>query len=179
MQRKESRLRRWVLAVSTALIIVLFVLVIYTASLRAEKVSLTLDTVSSLHENDRLRVGSRWVGVLEISEHEGEGLLADGMRLIRGYIGQDEKGCFFELFNLDDPDTALPLLTMGVRLEGDTMVPEIGEEDAAYFYIWLDGRDVERCTLRLENGTLSQRFFYNDGYETCWIEFHIKEEKNT
>lgn len=180
MEQKKTRAQKLTLAVSIALIVFLSILLLFL-NLKYPHVpaSSSLTPVSSMHANDTLAPHSRWVGILSITDHRGQGKLENGMRLIRGTIGQDEKGCFFELYNREDPDSARPLLTLGVRLEGDTMVPEIGEEDAAYFYIWLDERDVEAFTLRLENGTLAQRYFYNDGFESCWIEFHIKQEKNT
>lgn len=125
---------------------------------------------------DVLRCPSRWRGLLTIRNHRGEGTLSDGMRSVTGVIGRTEDGTYFELFDKEGAADGEPLLSLWVELEGDTLHPLIGEEDAWYFDIWLDQRDVEPFTLRLEDGTLGLDYFYDDGRETCRIEFRIKPE---
>lgn len=179
MVRKEALFRKRVLLLScAAAALMLFALLVPLRPSPAEAAG-ELVSLHDAHRAESFTFGSRWVGLLTISEHAGCGLLEDGTREIRGVIGRDEKGTFFELYNREDPDTARPLLTLGVRLDYHTMIPVIGEEDAVYFYIWLDSRDVEPFTLKLENGGLSQCYYYDDGNETCRIEFHVKQEKNT
>ncbi len=128
---------------------------------------------------DTLESGSRWTGFLTVTEHRGEGVLENGTRAIRGLIGKTDAGTYFELFNRQDPDSAEPILSLWVELDGAEMRPIIGEADAWYFDILLDDRDMEPFTLHLEEDGLSQHYFYDSGAETCWIDFHIKAEKKS
>ena len=86
-----------------------------------------------------------------------------------------------ELVSLHDAHRAELASALPVRTRETVamQMSSVGEEDAVYFYIWLDSRDVEPFTLKLENGGLSQCYYYDDGNETCRIEFHVKQEKNT
>lgn len=180
MKEQRERIRKYVLLVSYPLIGLLFMAVLVLSFLRVPKSGPgELILSDDLHRGEALAYDTRWAGYLMISEHEGEGQLEDGMREIRGYLGRDAKGPFFELYNREDDDTARPILTMSVRVDYKTLRPVIGYEDAVYFYIWLDERDVEPLTMTLTDGALSNRYCYDDGKESCWIEFSVKQEKNS
>lgn len=180
MKERGKRIRRSVLIVSCAVIGLLLTAALVLSFLRVPgsgKRELVLS--ADLHRGEALAYDSRWVGLLTISGHKGEGQLENGTREIRGYLGRDAIGPFFELYNREDDDTARPLLTMSVRVDYKTLRPVIGDHDAVFFYIWLDERDVEALTLTLEDGGFSKRYYYDDGKESCWIEFHVKGEKNS
>lgn len=180
MKERVKRIRKPVLIVSCSVIGLLFAALLVLSFLRvpkSEQHELVLS--ADLHRGEALAYDSRWVGLLTISGHKGEGQLENGTREIRGYLGRDAIGPFFELYNREDDDTARPLLTMSVRVDYKTLRPVIGYHDAIYFYVWLDERDVKALTMTLEDGGLSNRYFYDDGSESCWIEFHVKGEKNS
>lgn len=124
-----------------------------------------------------LMPGSRWRGVLRISNHKGKGFLKNGTYAVYGLIDRNDEGSYFELYEEDDPDGFSPLLTMYVTLDYNTLIPRIGTENARYFYIWLDERDVSSLTMKLSNSTLTSSYFYDDGAESCQIDFSIKQEK--
>ena len=124
-----------------------------------------------------LMPGSRWRGILRITNHKGKGYLKNGTYAVHGLIDRNEEGSFFELYEEEDPDGLSPLLSMYVTLDYNTLIPRIGTEDARFFYIWLDERDVPGLTMKLTNGSLTSSYFYNDGSESCQIDFSIKQEK--
>ena len=128
-------------------------------------------------EPDVLMPGSRWRGVLRITNHKGKGYLKNGTYPVYGLIDRNEEGFYFELYGDDDPDGLSPLLTMYVTIDYNTLIPRIGTEDARFYYIWLDERDVSSLTMKLTNGSLTSSYFYNDGTESCQIDFRIKQEK--
>jgi len=133
--------------------------------------------VTKAPDPDVLMPGSRWRGVLRISNHKGKGFLKNGTYAVHGLIDRSEEGYFFELYEEEDSNGLSPLLTMYVTLDYNTIIPKIGTEDARYFYIWLDERDVSSLTMKLTNGSLTNSYFYDDGSESCQIDFNIKQEK--
>lgn len=128
---------------------------------------------------DVLTLGSRWSGLLRISAHKGKGSLKNGSIAVRAVIDCDREGSFFELFRAEDPDSAAPLLSMPVLLDYDTLRPQIGQENARFYDIWLEERDEESLTMQMADGTLAASFFYDDGKESCQIDFRIKQENST
>ena len=178
MNEKKSKTRIMILFFALLMILALAVAVIVTAKPADTELSASvLIPVSAQKQIAVLKSDSRWAGILTVSDHKGEGVLENGTRAVRGMIGRTGERTYFELFNREDPEGAEPILSLWVSLNGDSMVPIIGEDDAWYFDILLDARDVEAFTLRLSDGRLSQRYFYDSGMETCWIEFQIKPEK--
>ena len=175
VKQRTDRLRLIARIVSVTLIVLLLMALLLFRYIHPRKASqLSVQSLDALCAGQQLQVGSRWVGVLRISEHSGEGRLQDGMRRVRGYIDRDEQGCFFELYDWED--SVRPLLSLNVALEGGTMFPQIGEHDALYFYIWLDSRDALLFRMELENGKIYHRYVYNDGRERAVIEFSIRPE---
>lgn len=105
-----------------------------------------------------------WYGTIEISKHNGAGYLENGVHEIWGSIGETEEGLiYFEMFESLDADIAT--LSMWIDLYDDYFVPVIGDEDAWYYYIYLDENDVEPLTVHLENGALSNTYQYEDEEE--------------
>ena len=133
--------------------------------------------VTQAPEPEVLMPGSRWRGVLRITNHKGKGYLKNGTFPVHGLIDRNEEGFYFELYGDDDPDGLSPLLTMYVTIDYNTLIPRIGTKDARFYYIWLDERDVSSLTMKLTNGSLTSSFFYDDGTENCQIDFSIKQEK--
>lgn len=180
MDGQKSKVRFLVLFTAFLLILALAAAVYFTGRREtADDVPAPLLPIAEAKDSGVLKAGSRWTGLLTVTEHRGEGVLEDGTRAIRGVIGQTAEGTYFELFHREDPDSAEPILSLWVTLEGDEMRPIISEDDAWYFDILLDARDVEPFTLRPEAGEISQHYFYDSGTETCWIDFHIKPEKKS
>ncbi len=173
MNRQKGRTAVLLLS---ALLCLLLLAALWLSARRAPDAGESAPRLSPLRpaQGDVLRCPSRWQGLLTIREHRGEGTLSDGMRSVTGTIGRIDGRSYFELFDEAGAAENEPLLSLWVELEGDTLRPLIGEEDAWYFGIWLDERDVEPFTLRLEDGTLGLDYFYDDGRETCRIEFRIR-----
>jgi len=179
---KKKRLQR-ILRLSILLLILLLGLFAVFARLhqvRAAAMQQKTESavlVTKAPEPEMLMPGSRWRGVLRISNHKGKGFLKNGTYAVHGLIDRNEEGYFFELYEEEDPDGLSPLLTMYVSLDYNTIIPKIGTENARYFYIWLDERDVKSLTMKLTNGSLTSSYFYDDGAESCQIDFSIKQEK--
>ena len=75
----------------------------------------------------------------------------------------------------------MSLLSFWAEIDGNRIVPVIGEEDAWILNIYLDASDADELTFVYENGTLSvsiDRMYFNQGgalsianpRETCTIE---------
>lgn len=135
--------------------------------------------VTEAPQVDVLMPGDHFTGLLRIRDHKGKGFLKNESFAVHGLIDRAEGRTFLELYDQDDPEGTSPLLSMWVRLDYDTVIPVIGEHDARFFYVWLDERDVDTFTMKLVNGRLSASFLYNDGSESCVIDFTIKQENNT
>ena len=133
--------------------------------------------VTQAPQVDVLMPGDRFTGMLRITNHKGKGYLKNGSYAVRGLLDRNEEGSFFELYGEDDPEGLSPLLTMYVTIDYNTLIPRIGTEDARFFYIWLDERDIQPLTMKLTGGRLAASYFYDDGSETCQIDFSIKQEK--
>ena len=127
-------------------------------------------------ERQLLVPDSRWRGLLTISEHAGYGSLSDGSFPVTGILGKVESRCFLELRREDDDSL---ILSFWCELDDDTIHPIIGDHDARFFDIWLSGKDSQALTLTLREGQIDLRFFYDDGIESCQIDFSIKPENNT
>lgn len=179
-EKKERSRRKAVLFASLFLLLLLIILVFCisrrSSNAPAEIQLLPAETAPGVQT---LSVGTCWKGWLRVSNHKGEGCLADGLYPIRGRLDETEDGAAFELYEEEDRDGESPILSLYVTLDGNTIQPRIGRHDARFFDIWLDSRDVKAFTLTLENGILSQSYSYNSGQEQCRIEFRLEEEKNT
>ena len=128
---------------------------------------------------DVLTLNSRWTGLLRISGHKGKGDLKNGSYPVRGVIECDETGTFLELYRPEDPDGSTPLLVLPAVIDYDTLIPRIGTSYSRFFNVVLEEGDAESLTMKMTDGTLSASYFYNDGTESCQIDFSIKQENST
>ena len=129
--------------------------------------------------SDALPLDSYWHGSLTISEHRGTGILENGTMEIWGYLGSVRgSGYYFELYDAEDIDLedTTAILSFWTEIDGDRLVPVIGEEDAWLFDIWLDDRDVDAFTLRYEDGSLHTDYRYEAGSESCLVSFSVSPE---
>ena len=124
-----------------------------------------------------LRSGSIWSGLLSVSDHRGKGILEDGIRPIRGELVKSDLGTCLELYDDAADDSEPPILSLWVRLQGNTLYPLISGQNARFFQILLEETDKDAFTMRMESGTLGTEYFYDDGSESCLIRFRIRQEK--
>lgn len=123
----------------------------------------------------QIPLDSFWHGELEISNHKGTGTLENKRFEVWGVIGETASGeQYFELydvpeFSADDE----PILSMWVQLDGDRLVPVIGDEDAWLLDMWLLPSDKKAFTLYLNDDTLSCKYHYVLEKESCDVYFLI------
>ena len=116
---------------------------------------------------DTLEVGSLWSGTLSISNHSGEGTLADGVRPVYGFLCKDSAGGnFFEVYETSTR-SGTPIISYWVNIDGNSLVPVIGELDGWIFDYWLTANDASVLQMTLENNTLNLIYLYNWQEETC------------
>ena len=125
-------------------------------------------------DGSALSVGSYWYGSIEVKNHAGQGVLENGSYEVWGILDTAGDDLFFELY--DNPEFAedsTPYLSYWARLEGDSIVPVIGEDDAWLFEIYLTEDDTDALTFTLRDGVLTAEYFYYDSFgpEACDISF--------
>ena len=181
MTRKKKLLRIVLLLIVLFLILSLAALLAWLSphSTQTTDEGVKLEIGENRRQPDVLMPGARFTGLLEIRDHTGEGSLKEGVYPVWGRIDKGDQGSYFELFHEGEDEEDLPILSLWVRLDYDTIRPRIGVHDSWYFDVWLDERDTEAFTMTMENGSLSNTYRYDDGTEQAVIEFHIKQEKKT
>ena len=127
-----------------------------------------------------LQIGSRWHGTMELSGHSGKGDLENGIAEVWGYLDTSGDRTYFEIYDFDidlapEGTELVPILSYWAEIDGNRIVPVIGEEDAWILNIYLDASDADELTFVYENGTLSASYFYYDGGvpEACDVAFRL------
>lgn len=123
-----------------------------------------------------LTEGSTWHGSYEIRNHAGKGELTNGSTEVWGLLGTSGERLFFELYSVPDfTGSTKPLLSCWARVEGNRIIPEIGEEDAWFLNIYLTENDRDAMSFTLEDGVLGTQYFYYDstGPEACDVIFTL------
>ena len=109
---------------------------------------------------------------IEVGNHAGQGELENGSYEVWGVLDTAGDQLYFELY--DNPEFAedsTPYLSYWAELDGDSIVPVIGDKDAWLFDIYLTEDDKDALTFTLNDGVLSAEYFYYDaaGPEACDI----------
>ena len=123
-----------------------------------------------------LTEGSTWHGSYEISNHAGKGALENGSTEVWGLLGSSGGQLFFELYT--EPDfsgSAKPILSYWAELDGDSIVPVIGDNDAWFLNVYLEANDADSLRFTLRDGELRAQYFYYDASapEACDVSFAL------
>ena len=128
-----------------------------------------------------LQVGSLWRGTIDLSGHSGKGDLENGVYEVWGTIDEAGDRIFFEIYDYES-DEAMdvngdlsPILSFWAEIDGNRIVPVIGDEDAWLINIYLDKSDTEELTFVFADGELTASYFYYDGdaSEACDLAFAL------
>ena len=134
--------------------------------------------LTSSSDKSPLQVGSRWRGTVALSGHSGRGSLEEGLYDIWGVIDTVNDRVFFEIYDYEgeaamESDNLDAKLSFWAEIEGNRIVPVIGEDDAWLLDIYLTESDTDELTFVYENGALTANYFYYDSNasEACDMAF--------
>ena len=134
-------------------------------------------TETAAADDSELHIGDSWEGTIDIAGHSGKGDLEDGSYGVWALLDTDSSGkLFFEIYDIDDEDASeSAILSFWAVIDGNRIVPVIGDQDAWLINIYLDESDADELTFVLEDSTLTASYFYydSDESEACDVSFNL------